>query len=173
LAQKAQAVLGWGWHAAQRAASAGGVAAKRAQTAARQALEPMLKQPEPAPVAEGDYPTLVAAAQKQQQARNGAAAEALWRQALALRPQSNEALVALGWCRLQAHDAPVALGHFGQAAALAPQSAEAQFGLAEAKRMAHDVPGAKAAYGRYLELEPNGPLAPLCHHMLEELSHEG
>jgi len=81
--------------------------------------------------------------------------------------------MALGWCRLQAHDAPGALEHFGQAAALLPRSGEAQFGLAEAKRMAHDGAGAKAAYGRYLELEPNGPLAPLCHRMLEELSHEG
>lgn len=118
------------------------------------------------------YQALVVRAKTREQARDRAAAQSLWLEALALRPTSVEALTALGWIALQAHDSGQASTYFGQAAALAPNSGEAQFGLAEAKRVQHDVAGAKAAYNRYLALEPDGPLSPLCHRMLEELGPE-
>lgn len=119
------------------------------------------------------YGSWVTKARGHEQRRARAEAEGAWQEALKLQPGSCEALVALGWCRLQAHDVAQATSFFARAAQAAPKSAEAQFGLAEAKRMGHDAAGAKAGYSRYLELEPQGPLSPLCHRMLEELGHEG
>ena len=87
-------------------------------------------------------------------AGDGAAAEALFRQALTLEPDNPTALYLLGLARFEAGAAAEAELLLQHLAELKPDHAQAQFSLASIRHWRDDRDGAIAAYRRVLEIEP-------------------
>jgi tetratricopeptide (TPR) repeat protein len=127
----------------------------------------------PPPVAAppvGDYRALVAEAQAlYRNGRTQKAARAA-EQALAVRPDGDEALVLAARCALDRGANEQALGAASRAAQANPRNADAQLIVGTVEQQRGRARDARRAYARYLELAPSGAYASEIHAILRTLN---
>jgi hypothetical protein len=125
----------------------------------------------PQPSGAGEYARAFATGESLLKQGRYRAAIAEYRKAVALRPESVPALIALGDAFLEADQPRNAVKPLLQAAQLDAGSARAQLLLGTAFQSLNRPKEAVAAYKRYLDLEPNGDFANDVRAIVANLSH--